>query len=256
MGKTLFVGDVHAKAGRVLERVDDAMGGVTTVVFLGDLMDDWDADGDRQAASLTRLADWADERRAAGVDVRFLCGNHDLPYLLDPRTDAYRRVRDASPGFSARARHRLEGILPRLTFTPALGLTAPDGRPLLATHAGLTARWAAWARGRLHALGEPVSGDWAADLTLLFSITPAPFGLMAGPARGGWDIPGILWADMGELEADPAAGLVQVVGHTPVPTVTRRGDLWFCDTFSTARDGGPLGDGGLLLLGADGFRVV
>ena len=42
-------------------------------------------------------------------------------------------------------------------------------------------------------------------------------------------------------------GLIQVVGHTPVPTVTNVDSLWFCDTMSTLPNGLPIGDGSMLL---------
>lgn len=68
---------------------------------------------------------------------------------------------------------------------------------------------------------------------------------MAGPARGGRSVPSPVWADRTELEADPWAGWTQVVGHTPVPTVTNAEGLWFCDTWTD-------GDGSMLLLSDNG----
>lgn len=62
---------------------------------------------------------------------------------------------------------------------------------------------------------------------------------------GGRSVPSPVWADRTELEADPWAGWTQVVGHTPVPTVTNAGGLWFCDTWTD-------GDGSMLLLSDDG----
>ena len=79
----------------------------------------------------------------------------------------------------------------------------------------------------------------------------------AGRARGGWGLPGPLWADATELAADPLPGLRQIVGHTPMSTCARLLDderhpelpeLWVCDTFSTYRSGSPIGDGALLLI--------
>lgn len=42
--------------------------------------------------------------------------------------------------------------------------------------------------------------------------------------------------------------LLQVVGHTPVEEITRRGNLISCDVFSTYRDGSPIGTQEFLLL--------
>ena len=92
----------------------------------------------------------------------------------------------------------------------------------LVTHAGVTRAWAndcldlaegtdaaALAR-QLNALldhGEKIS---------LRMLT------QAGAGRGGRELPGPVWADRGELCADPLPGLDQIVGHTPVPTVEVR----------------------------------
>lgn len=66
-------------------------------------------------------------------------------------------------------------------------------------------------------------------------------------ARGGDSAPSPLWADKSELIADYPAGLIQVVGHTPVTTVTNVDGLWFCDTMSTLPNGLPIGDSSMLL---------
>ena len=78
-----------------------------------------------------------------------------------------------------------------------------------------------------------MTGAWAAYAGLSDSpegeldrrLRESPMHLfdMAGPARGGRSVPSPVWADRTELEADPWAGWIQVVGHTPVPTVTNAG---------------------------------
>ena len=42
--------------------------------------------------------------------------------------------------------------------------------------------------------------------------------------------------------------LLQVVGHTPVEAITKKGNLISCDVFSTYRDGKPIGTQEFLLL--------
>ena len=42
--------------------------------------------------------------------------------------------------------------------------------------------------------------------------------------------------------------LLQVVGHTPVESITKKGNLISCDVFSTYRDGKPIGTQEFLLL--------
>ena len=89
----------------------------------------------------------------------------------------------------------------------------------------------------------------------------------AGAGRGGRELPGPVWADRGELCADPLPGLDQIVGHTPVPTVEVRpidaGDgaqapvrLAFCDTFSLTSRLSPIGDGSMLVVDGAGMRAV
>lgn len=86
----LFVGDIHLKSARVLPAVDRAvaMTGTDGVVFLGDVCDDWDVTAREAVAAVRMFADWVAARRAAGLDVTVLAGNHDLPYLARPRSYA------------------------------------------------------------------------------------------------------------------------------------------------------------------------
>lgn len=227
---TLFVGDIHLKSARVLPAVDRAvaMTGADGVVFLGDVCDDWGATAREAVAAVRMFADWVHARRAAGLDVTVLAGNHDLPYLARPRSSEFHWFRREADGFKPRAH---EGIHDALTGLDAR-MTWRRGR-VLATHAGVTGSWTAWA-----GLSDEPEADLARmPRRVLFD--------MAGPARGGRSIPSPVWADRSELEADPWTGWIQVVGHTPVPTVTNAGELWFCDTWTD-------GDGSMLLLSDGG----
>ena len=47
--------------------------------------------------------------------------------------------------------------------------------------------------------------------------------------------------------------LLQVVGHTPVEGITRKGNLISCDVFSTYRDGKPIGTQEFLVLDTDNW---
>jgi hypothetical protein len=42
--------------------------------------------------------------------------------------------------------------------------------------------------------------------------------------------------------------IVQVVGHTPVKTIQKYGNIYIADTFSLYSDMEPIGDGSLLLI--------
>ena len=138
----LFVGDIHLKSARVLPAVNRAvaMTGAVGVVFLGDVCDDWDVTAREAVAAVRMFADWVAARRAAGLDVTVLAGNHDLPYLARPRSPEFHWFRREADGFKPRAH---EGIHDALTGLDAR-MAWRRGR-VLATHAGVTADWAAWA---------------------------------------------------------------------------------------------------------------
>ncbi|MDO4291447.1 MAG: hypothetical protein Q4C41_09505, partial [Eggerthellaceae bacterium] len=85
------------------------------------------------------------------------------------------------------------------------------------------------------------------------------------PSRGGWSLPGPLWADLRDALDDALAGVPQIVGHTPVPHAEdyaasglARGEcaLWACDTMSLTSYGTPLGDGSMLLVDESGVVQV
>lgn len=226
----LFVGDVHLKSARVLPAVDRAVAatGADEIVFLGDVCDDWDVTARQAGAAVRMFADWVHARRAAGLGVTVLAGNHDLPYLARPRSAEYHWFRREADGFKPRAHEGIHDALVGLDVRMAWR----RGR-ILATHAGVTGSWAAWAK----LSDEPETDLARMPRRVLFD--------MAGPARGGASIPSPVWADRTELEADPWSGWIQVVGHTPVPIAMNVGRLWFCDTWTD-------GDCSMLLLADDG----
>ncbi|KAA8828232.1 metallophosphatase family protein [Bifidobacterium myosotis] len=240
MTRTLYVGDLHAKPDllplianvAVREHAD-------RIVLLGDVADDWTLSNAGMARWAADFARWADAM-AADVDVVPLAGNHDVPYLMDRGSASFARVRAGSPGFRPGAHRTAHAAWAPLPWHVAWA----DGRGRLASHAGVTAAWAA-ARGLKGADAAGLAA-WL-DGRLAHPASLAALAADAGPARGGDGLPGPLWADASELTRDPMPGVEQIVGHTPVGTVTRAGGLWFCDTFSAAPDGRPLGDGTMLL---------
>lgn len=261
MENIFFVGDIHGKADRITPAIDRLIGryDVHHVILLGDMVDDWNLTAREQTDKFKNLCDWIGRTRAEHADVTVLLGNHDLTYWTAENSPQARTLRAICPGYTRRAHHTIHPLLRSLNPQAAYGLRLPDGRSILATHAGVTRRW--W---ESMGLSQPKDSVEAADmLDRLFRQHFMPFGTMVGSARGGWDktiSPSPLWADLTELAADPLRvdGMVQIVGHTPVPSVTRSrgGKLWFCDTFSTMSDGTPLGDGSLLLLADGGLKKV
>ncbi|MBS5450816.1 MAG: metallophosphoesterase [Coriobacteriia bacterium] len=249
--RTIVVGDLHLKQSRVLPLVDEAMeqAGARRVVLCGDVTDDWGATDADALSELAQMALWVGELRLSGVRVDVLMGNHDFAYVGGPDT----------PGMRPWIRLEVQRLLYELGV-----VIATDIDDILATHAGLTEAWARSCLTWEPSTAEPAANQIARQLNkMLESGDRENFRRLGatGPARGGWGTPGPLWADATELAADYLPGLRQIVGHTPMTTCTRLLDderhpdlpeLWACDTFSTYRNGTPIGDGSLLLVDDNG----
>lgn len=250
MAKTLVVGDIHLKAYDILPKVDEILESdenISCVVFLGDMCDEWNSDDGCMMRELEEFADWVEARRADGLVVDVLLGNHDFQYLLGQPGPG---THDALYGF-------VKSVL--LPLNPRMACEV-DG--FLLTHAGLTQAYAD------EHLSDPEDAADVADQLneLLDDGTLEAFETLAqcGIGRGGDEIPGPLWADKWELEEDPIAGIPQIVGHTPVTTAcsgegARLEDapkLWFCDTFSLMSNMVPIGDGSMLIVDDDTINVV
>ncbi len=91
--RTLFVGDLHAKAdllpliSRVAQREN-----TDRMVLLGDVCDDWNVSNNGLIRFFETFTSWY--RREAGErEVIPLLGNHDVPYFLKQGSSSYARVR-------------------------------------------------------------------------------------------------------------------------------------------------------------------
>ncbi len=241
--KTLVVGDIHLKARSILPEVDDVLengAGIERVVFVGDICDEWGASEYQLMRELEEFADWVEERRADGLQIDVLFGNHDFQYFL----------RKHGPGTQLELAPFVHETLFPLNLKIA---TLVDG--FLVTHAGVTQAWCD------EYLDAPEDAEEVAEQLNEMLEEGSTYSLRnlftCGPDRGGFDLPGPMWADKYELQDDPLEGVPQIVGHTPVETATLGGHLqwspdaaevWFCDTFSLASDMSPLGDGSMLLV--------
>ena len=141
--RTLFVGDLHAKADllplitRVARREH-----AERIVLLGDICDDWNVSNNGLIRFFETFTSWY--RREAGErEVIPLLGNHDVPYFLKQGSSSYARVRALAPGFKPGAHRKVHELMQNIPFQ----LAWSDGN-ILATHAGLTR---AWGRRRLGA---------------------------------------------------------------------------------------------------------
>lgn len=234
---TLIIGDLHCKQAKILPRVSAVASelGTEHIVFLGDYTDEWGSSAEDVLEALNFQIGWLEEQVAGGTSVTCLVGNHDFEYLIG---------RGCS-GTHHEALFEIHGKLQEMEMSAAACI---DG--FLLTHAGLTQEW----RDK----NLPGCDDAQACVSrineLFLSDSPYRRKTLStvGWARGGYGIPGPLWADRSELRDDPARGINQIVGHTPVPTCMRmKGideEIWLCDTLSRTTRMQPIGDGTALLL--------
>lgn len=243
MPKTLVVGDLHLKQSIVLPLLDEAVRrtGASRVVFLGDYVDDWGATGADEVREMRVLSEWVASRRSGGLSVTCLVGNHDWAYLEG--------VQEVYTHLEVRAEvdALMRGLRP--------GIAAVVGECLV-THAGLTREWAEANGVPLGSLATPESVAELLDSLLSVPGSREHAALYdCGRGRGGCGLPGPLWADLRELEADAPPNFSQIVGHTPRRTVSVAEPLCgeptaiICaDTLSTDQDGRPIGDASVLLV--------
>ncbi len=249
--KTLVVGDLHVKQPFVLPAIDGLLatdGEIGRVVFLGDACDDWGATEADELGALGLYARWVAERRERGLQVDVLLGNHDFCYIRGRR----------GPGSLMSIMRELRAILEGDLHARAACAVGP----YLCTHAGVTG---VWAKRFIPDLADSSAADACAiarrlngmldDSDNWASLDSCP------PSRGGWSLPGPLWADVRDMLDDALPGVPQIVGHTPVERVENfaesflargRDDLWACDTMSLTSGGAAIGDGSMLLVSESG----
>lgn len=257
MSKILFCGDIHNKAKRILPRVDEviAQQGIDRVVFLGDYVDEFGEGSKRIIDSTLFLADWVNARRAEGLTVNALLGNHDLPYVVVYQDPGYYQVRNSvAVSHHSSAQYKLRDIMREMIDSVAVYISYQGGA-VVASHAGFVESWSSKVgHDSLEDLVNKTNNLYKKDSLYILS--------WAGPERGGFDLPSPCWAGEHELIKGAVHGVTQVVGHTPQSGITQRGsaagdDLWFCDTHSWLSEE-QRGDGSLLMLdtGAGEFTVV
>lgn len=242
---TLVVGDLHCKQAEMLPRISAVAKeqGARSIVLLGDYTDEWGSTADDVLNALDFQIGWLEEQTADGMNVTCLVGNHDFEYLIGrgcsgTHHEAFIEIRDKLQEIEMQAAACVDGFL--------------------LTHAGLTQEWrdenlpgcddAKACATRINEFFFDGSSHCREKLS------------MVGWARGGYGVPGPLWADLSELRDDTAQGINQIVGHTPVPTCEKIDDInetiWLCDTLSRTTSNRPIGDGTALLLSNGHAEVV
>lgn len=267
--RVIIFGDIHCKS-RIIKKAKELLPKYDRAIFLGDYVDDWLASPE---ASYNTLKELVDLKLDNPQKVILLLGNHD-------QSEGWAKDFRCS-GFSEQT-HSLAKDFYRIrneTNVPLFQVAYSKGNYLF-THAGVTNQF--WKDTQLliknhypelqellnleSELATKISN--ILNYALIKGLSNPDDQLFqslgqAGASRGGWGTPSPLWADEIDLEANSIPKLNQIVGHTPVKTITehivKNGDktshlLYFCDTFSTyylPYLGGtclPIGDSSLLEL--------
>ena len=220
MSRVLAIGDVHLKpqmfdiAHRILvsRRADMA-------VQMGDIVDDWGLQF--AVAYYQETVNAAIKFQRQHPNTKWCMGNHDFGYY---HPIPYGRNES---GHSIPLEPIVESLFKRLEKAGAHPKIAHLIDNTIFTHAGLTAEWVEkLLEGKDSALEpeEVIDTINNADLEILWKER--------GPL---WTRP--QWGDV-KLWGDK----LQVVGHTPVRSATKIGNLLSTDTFSTYQSGAPYGD--------------
>lgn len=268
----LVVGDIHAKIW-IVNAVEKLLPKYDRVIFLGDYEDDWGATPEMTYNVVKKLIDL---KIANPRKIICLMGNHSTSEWLGGNFRCSGFNESTHSLVKDLYKTQLDGNIPVFQIAYSHG-------NYLFTHAGVTQHF--WndtkilIRNHYPQLQDLLKINHSP--TVISNILNYAFlqGLndsddklfrtlaQAGSARGGWGTPSPLWTDKAELIADPLLyDTKQVVGHTPVKTITyhrthenpkRLPDLIFCDTLSTYYEPYtglelPIGDGSLLQLDFSG----
>ena len=246
----LVVGDIHAKpyiVDRIKEFLD--INNYDKAIFLGDYVDDWDASPEKSHLTLQKLVDL---KISSPEKIVLISGNHCQSYAS---AGSFR-----CSGFNEETRSLVKDLYrTTLNEQPIFQFAFAKGNYIF-THAVVTRTvWLNLKKcirnkypeliGLLKESDKTTADDVAVILNKIFLLgfenqTNELFQMFsfAGEARGGYGPPSPIWADKTELIADPMYRIRQVVGHTPVKTITfypprgnkeQRPNLIFCDTMST-----------------------
>ena len=220
MSKVLVIPDVHLRTW-MFERAARLAGGCDAVVVLGDLVDDWGKEDDRNAYADTIAA--AKEFAASHPESLWCYGNHDYCYLHHDEGLYNTGFSDELKYFvNARLRELEEVVGDRYKIIHDI-----DG--VLFSHAGV-------GKGYFNSLRDRLGGDLSLGECIEFTNEVASSTILWGDDSPLWYRPLQDSHDTAGIE-----GVPQVVGHTPVPKPTWADGILITDTFSVHPNGTPLG---------------
>ena len=204
--KIIAIGDLHGKdcwKGVDIKKYD-------TIIFIGDYTDSYVLPNEAIYESLLQLIAL---KKANPEKVILLLGNHDIQYLFFPDFRC--------SGFRPESQSDLTALF--LSNTECFQV-AFQHMNYLFTHAGVSNSWMnqftdlkdAFKREK-NSMSDALNKVYHSEnYSSLFDV---------GKIRGGSsDFGGILWADESETNSDYLKGVHQIVGHSPMETITTYGD--------------------------------
>ena len=220
MSKVFVIPDVHLKPWMFVKAAELlCKGRYDTIIMLGDLVDDWNQELNLDLYQETFDTIYSFIKEHSDIDIKYCYGNHDVSYLFQA----------FESGYSTYARPLVvEGINNIIQMLP------PDNSTylhridnVLFSHAGLTERFVRQCFG---------SGGYRDIDDVIEQVNRLSKGK--------------IWSDYSPIWARPQESslrlypwdMMQVVGHTPVEEAQLEGKLLTLDTFSTFRNGKPIGD--------------
>ena len=217
MAQVFVIPDVHLKP-KMFDEAEKFInqGSYDYVVCLGDLVDDWGQGEnlDLYAETLERCKNFAMEHENA----LFCYGNHDISYLWGKRESGYSEM--ARPVVLEKYGEFREYMGERLKFVHKID-------NVIFSHAGITEDF-------VQMWFEPIRQDVDAVIHKI-NTTCNELEL--------WQNNSPLWERLEYSFTDMyQKDLLQVVGHTPTDSVFKIGNVLSVDTFSTYRDGSPIGN--------------
>lgn len=238
--RALFVGDVHNHKYIFddVKRLDDKYK-FDRIIFLGDYVDDWNTDNHQSLETLDVVFGMKSKEPEKYT---LLIGNHELSYLGFSCSGHQFELEDVM-------KMKLTENIDKLDFYTTVQCGQNE---YVCTHAGLNNGY----------INEVLNGDkwketideWSKDkLSNLEMLS------ICGYIRGGnADYSSFVWCDRREHAYFAYQDKIipyQIVGHTPAPNIQIIGNIIYCDTHSTFRDGSEYGDKSYLIWNDKGFTI-
>lgn len=223
--KILVMPDAHLKCG-LLDRMSVLLDAHPDwgLVSLGDWVDDWNASPELYKTFLNKFADFLDRY---GTRCALVWGNHDWGYWEAPGW---------ASGYSSDAKDLVRHYLADFqTSYPFFMVYGEDN--VVFSHAGVTKAWFATYKARLSKLSPHTSLDTYTRDATTWELSEDASPLWHRPAD-----------DYSKNTYNPH--ILQVVGHTPVSTITHttEDNILYSDTWSTDSEHNPLGDKSLVVV--------